>query len=155
MALDRPQSVGTSMFESGSHIRVAGTTFKVKCDRLQITTQCPLVDATGEFDTHTVVKHAGRVTGKVIFFGYAIQDSIIGLSNLPDEDVTVYTKLAHADGTDYRLVRFKMAVSSVSIDWDRKAPVVPIRIEGQITESIGDGASPEVFKSVYEYIDGI
>jgi len=139
----RPQSAGGNLVESTSEIKYADagggtTTFQLKIDSLSVQAQCQLFDATGEDDSFVTHKHTGRVSGQARIAGHIISGKLAGFNNLPDEEVLVHAVLGKygTDDANYHRMRFKMAITSMSMQYSRQLTTIPIVIEGKITKSV-------------------
>ena len=145
----KPQSSGGNIVESSSEIKYAdGGTFQLKIESLVLQAQCALKDCTGEADNFVTLLHTGRVSGQAVITGHVISGKLVGFNNLPDDDVLVHAVLGKTgpDDDDHHLIRFKMAVTGMTLQYSRKAATIPITIEGKITKSVSS-------KSIYEIKD--
>ena len=151
----RPQSNNGDLLESGSHIKYSsGATFRIKVDSVAIEAQCPVIDATQESDDYVTWKHTHRVPGKVSLSGHVINGASVGFNSLPDDEVLVHLVLGKTgtDSDDYHVLRFNVAATAMSLQYSRKMPTVPIKIEGSITKTVTIGGTT---KAVCEAITTI
>ena len=78
-----------------------------------------------------------RITGEVEIRGAVVNGRLIGFNNLPDEDAKFqFVPGMHISNSHQITVR--LAISSLAIEWTRKAAFVPVRIKGRITFNTGN-----------------
>ena len=151
LKLLKTQSNGDQdLFDATADINKSGTpTLKLKVTQFSIDIKTPTVDGTEEQKSvlTTVYQqrfHTGRVEGDASFQGYIISGSLVGLQNLPVEEVDVKVRIGkhQNDGTVHQ-VAFRMAVERVKVDWARQAVGIPVAIQGKITDRFeGAGTYP-------------
>ena len=141
----------TDIFEAAADISSSnGDAFTMKVTKFDLDIQTPLVDATQETlaamaadysDAH-IEKYTGRVTGRVAFKGYVIENRAMGLAGLPNEEVDVEVVIGKVtEGTDagdkHKLV-FRMAIENIKINWARTSVGIPVVMAGKIVSTIAE-----------------
>ena len=150
----KPQSNAGQLMEGGSEIKwesgdPTAAILRLKIDGLSIQAECGLIDSTR--DEASFVKHEStqRVSGMARITGHVIQGVLVGFNNIPNDEVLVHAVLGHSGtSSNYHRIRFKMAITSMSMDYSRKNTSIPIVIEGKITENVSS-------ESIHESLDEI
>ncbi len=140
---------------SNAEIRHNGTKFKIKVTKAVIQAGTDLLDATGEHVGNltgnavqdTAMKSLGQVKGRVNFEGHVADAQAIGLANLESSTNSVCDLkfLLGVGNTDdlggsvsvtqiKNYIRFRLAIESVTINWDYTQPFIGLVVSGQITD---------------------
>ena len=148
--------LGTAnLVQSGNGVgSVDATTLTLHLTKLDIDVHTPMMDATPEIldassntENHIVMRHTGKVTGKVVFAGYVKNGLLVGLNSLPIESARVQFFLGKQSAfvglgetaTGHSL-KFRVAVTNVKLLWSKgvKDMGVQVQITARITGSYSD-----------------
>jgi len=148
--------LGTAnLVQSGNGVgSVDATTLTLHLTKLDLDVHTPMMDATpeildngstpGNTENHMVMRHTGKVTGKVVFAGYVKNGLLIGLNSLPIESARVQFLLGKqsqfvgiGDTAVGHSLKFRVAVTNVKLLWSKgvKDMGVQVQITARITGS--------------------
>ena len=145
--------LGTAnLVQSGNGVgSVQSTTLTLHLTKLDLDVHTPMMDATPEITTgsenHIVMRHTGKVTGKVVFAGYVKNGLLVGLNNLPIESARVQFLLGKqsaflglGETAAGHSLKFRVAVTNVKLLWSKgvKDMGVQVQITARITGSYSD-----------------
>jgi len=152
-------NLGTAnLVQSGNGVgSVLSTTLTLHLTKLDIDVHTPMMDATpeitdaggtpGNTENHMVMRHTGKVTGKVVFAGFVKNGLLVGLNSLPIESARVQfflgkqsTFIGIGQSAVGHSLKFRVAVTNVKLLWSKgpKDMGVQVQITARITGSYSD-----------------